>query len=135
MKEIIMALLMPFISVDHSEHRCLAETIYYEARGESTAGKKAVANVVLNRVNHHRWPDTICKVVYQKGQFSWSNKKYKIREQEAWVESKAIARAIMIQHQTNKRKDNTNGATFFSTGYHHPKTTRVAKIGSHVFFK
>ena len=47
----------------HSEVRCLAENIYFEARAESFSGKAAVANVTRNRVNDSRWPSTYCAVV------------------------------------------------------------------------
>jgi spore germination cell wall hydrolase CwlJ-like protein len=55
---------------------CLARTIYWEARGMSIAGMEAVADVVMNRVGHEGFPETICDVVKQgqeKGacQFSW----------------------------------------------------------------
>ena len=44
---------------------CLAEAVYYEARSESEDGQRAVAQVVLNRVRHPAWPDSVCGVVYQ----------------------------------------------------------------------
>ena len=44
---------------------CLAQAIYYEAGSESEAGQRAVAQVVLNRVRHPAWPDSVCGVVYQ----------------------------------------------------------------------
>ncbi|MGE0179340.1 MAG: cell wall hydrolase [Sphingomonas sp.] len=44
---------------------CLAQAIYYEARSESEDGQRAVAQVVLNRVRHPAWPNTVCGVVYQ----------------------------------------------------------------------
>ncbi len=45
--------------------RCLAEAIYFEARSEPEEGQAAVAQVVLNRVMHENYPDTVCGVVYQ----------------------------------------------------------------------
>ena len=44
---------------------CLAQAIYYEARSESEDGQRAVAQVVLNRVRHPAWPNSVCGVVYQ----------------------------------------------------------------------
>ncbi|TAD78215.1 MAG: cell wall hydrolase [Sphingomonadales bacterium] len=44
---------------------CLAQAIWYEAASESEAGQRAVAQVVLNRVAHPAWPDSVCGVVYQ----------------------------------------------------------------------
>jgi hypothetical protein len=45
--------------------QCLAEAIYFEARSESEAGQRAVAQVVLNRVRHPSYPSSVCGVVYQ----------------------------------------------------------------------
>ena len=44
---------------------CLAQAIYYEARSQSEEGQRAVAQVVLNRVRHPAWPNSVCGVVYQ----------------------------------------------------------------------
>lgn len=44
---------------------CLAEAVYYEARSETEEGQRAVAQVVLNRVRHPAWPNSVCGVVYQ----------------------------------------------------------------------
>src|SRR6185312_3629827 len=64
------------------EIRCLAENIYYEARGESLNGQYAVAEVTMNRVKAPRYPKTVCGVVYDTrwdagrrryiGPFSWT---------------------------------------------------------------
>jgi len=55
---------------------CLSRTIYWEARGEGAAGMEAIANVVMNRLGHEGFPNTICEVVrqgHEQGacQFSW----------------------------------------------------------------
>ena len=51
--------------IDEDELHCLAKNVYHEARGESKAGKLAVAHVTLNRVHSDEFPDTVCGVVYQ----------------------------------------------------------------------
>lgn len=61
--------VLPEIDVD--QMHCLAKNIYFEARGESTQGKVAVANVVLNRVDHYYYPNNICGVVYQAKLSQW----------------------------------------------------------------
>lgn len=45
--------------------QCLAMAVYYEAASESLAGQQAVAQVVMNRVRHPAWPDSVCGVVFQ----------------------------------------------------------------------
>ena len=53
-------------SLDQSRAlQCLTAAIYYEAASEPDAGQRAVAQVVLNRVAHPAWPNTVCGVVYQ----------------------------------------------------------------------
>jgi spore germination cell wall hydrolase CwlJ-like protein len=52
---------------------CLTANLYFEARGEGVKGLKAVADVTLNRVKSKKYPSSVCKVVFQKSQFSWVN--------------------------------------------------------------
>ncbi len=58
------------------ELKCLATNVYREARGEPMEGQITVAKVTLNRVYSGKYPSSICGVVYQKNQFSWT-KRYK----------------------------------------------------------
>ena len=54
------------------ETQCLIDNVFHEARGESLKGQIMVASVTLSRVDDPRWPNTICEVVYQHRQFSWT---------------------------------------------------------------
>ena len=56
-----------------TELMCLAVAIFFEARGEPHTGQELVAEVVMNRVEHERFPDTICGVVYDDNQFSFTH--------------------------------------------------------------
>ena len=58
------------ISYTAQDEAELARIVYWEARGESEEGQLAVANVVLNRVRHKAWPNTIRGVIHQRGQFT-----------------------------------------------------------------
>ena len=49
---------------------CLAQNIYFEARDQPTVGQMAVAYVVLNRVHHPAWPDTVCAVIREGPTYS-----------------------------------------------------------------
>ncbi|WP_262030488.1 cell wall hydrolase [Microvirga sp. Mcv34] len=53
-----------------SAHECLARAMYFESNRNSDDGMLAVGTVVINRVESHKYPDTICEVVGQKGQFA-----------------------------------------------------------------
>lgn len=59
---------------------CMALNIYNEARGEPIEGQYAVADVTLQRVKDNRWEDTVCGVVYEDYQFSWTLSKFTVRE-------------------------------------------------------
>lgn len=113
------------------EFNCLVKNIYHEARGESAKGQKAVGLVTLNRVRDSRYPDTICKVVYQPWQFSWTHdpKISKKINPKAWQQAVNAAKAAY---------NSTSG--FRATHYHNLtvrpnwKLTKIAKIGNHIFY-
>ncbi|MEQ1951043.1 cell wall hydrolase [Mesorhizobium sp. CN2-181] len=63
---------LPASVFSEPEQKCLANAIYFEARGESSRGQAAVAQVVLNRVRNPTYPKTICGVVYQND--DWKNR-------------------------------------------------------------
>lgn len=52
---------------------CLATAIFFEARNQSVDGQMAVGEVIINRMIDEQWPDTICGVVYQSKQFSFTH--------------------------------------------------------------
>jgi len=83
--------------------KCLAEAIYFEARGEAVRGQIAVAQVVLNRAFSGFYPTTVCGVVYQNKHrhfacqftFACDNNPDVIREPDMWERARKIAKAIM----------------------------------------
>jgi len=121
---------------------CLARTIYWEARGEGSAGMEAVANVVMNRLGHEGFPNTICGVVRQGGeqsgcQFSWwcDGRSDKPKEDASY------AIAIKIAQKALKRKltDRTGGALYFHQRNVTPSWSaeyiETVEVGEHVFYK
>jgi spore germination cell wall hydrolase CwlJ-like protein len=52
---------------------CIAMAVFFEGRNQSITGQEAIANVIMNRVESHRWPDTPCEVVLQPKQFSFTH--------------------------------------------------------------
>ena len=124
-------------TVDPVQHKCLAMNIYHESRSEVIEGQIAVAHVTLNRVAHNKWSNTICGVVYERKQFSWTFllKDHTPKEKAAWKQSKVIARDVMIGNTV----DPTSGATFYHANYVNPKWAKqmeVSKvIGYHIFYK
>lgn len=120
-----------------NELRCLTENIYYESADQSNKGKAAVGYVTMNRVKKN-FAKSICGVVYQPSQFSWTNdrKRPKIHK-ELWDASNVIAMSIL----KGKIKDPTNGALFFHRWDINPKWKRnkdikfIAQIDEHKFYK
>lgn len=146
MKAIIIALAIVmtqpvFAGCDYnSQLQALALNIYHEARGEGEKGMQMVGEVVLNRVDHPKYPNTICKVVYQPGQFSWVKqiKNHSPKEKDMWELSLHMAERLL----NGDIRLYDNGATHFLN----PKAVnrlpswtrkfnRVATIGNHVFYE
>jgi spore germination cell wall hydrolase CwlJ-like protein len=113
---------------------CLAKNIYYEAQGESLIGKLAVAKVTLNRVTSPKFPNSVCGVVYQKYQFSWTlTKQYKIRNLAAWQESLNLARDAIYNGLPELENFK---ALYFHNKQVNPRWNRkrLLKIGNHIFY-
>jgi spore germination cell wall hydrolase CwlJ-like protein len=83
--------------------KCLAEAVYFEARGEAVRGQMAVAQVVLNRAFSGYYPTTVCGVVYQNKYrhfacqftFACDNNPDVIREPDMWERARKIAKAML----------------------------------------
>jgi spore germination cell wall hydrolase CwlJ-like protein len=116
-------------SLPKQELHCLAQNIYHEARGEPRRGQLAVALVTLNRKKHKNYPNSICKVVYQPYQFSWTKVKSKHKVKIPLEYYQTASQALQI-------KDFTFNAIYFHNTTIKPnwKARRIAKIGNHVFY-
>jgi len=64
---------LPLTNYQLSEVQCLTEMLWYEARGESTSGMLAVLQVLKNRKESTKYPDSYCAIVHQPRQFSYRN--------------------------------------------------------------
>lgn len=129
--------------------KCLAMNVYHEARGEPQLGQLAVAMVTVNRVNSNRYPDDICRVVYQVNwssvhqryvaAFSWTlnPQDYMPKDSIAW--HKAVEIAELVYRDEHSGKVSVKDALFFHADYVEPswasQKMRVAKIGRHIFYK
>ena len=128
---------------DGADWRCLAEALYFEARGESVKGQFAVAEVILNRVDNPDFPDTVCGVVHQgtgrkyQCQFTYTCDGHKevIREPRAFEQVGKVAH-LMVE---GAPRPLTKGATHYHTRFVTPRWSRVypkvASIGVHHFYK
>ena len=123
--------------------RCLAEALYFEARGEEVKGMFAVAEVILNRVDSPRYPDTVCDVIYQgtgrlfECQFTYScdGLPETIHEKTAYDTVAKVAR-IMLD---GAPRGLTAGATHYHTKSVRPRWSRVypmtTTIGYHIVYR
>jgi len=137
------------------EIECMALNIYYEARSSNNADQYAVADVVLNRVQDSRYPNTVCEVVYQGNkhadgrmkrhqcQFSWycDGKADTPHEMDAFYKARSIAWDVIIM---DTYRGITEGSTHYHTTYVNPNwsrskrgwsITRVGQIGTHIFYR
>ena len=111
---------------------CLSKAAYHESKGESDKGMLAVIFTTLNRVKDNRFPKTVCGVVYQKSQYSWTKHNPKIKEKEQYERAKRLAQEVV----EGKHKDNTQGALYFNSLHRKPSgTVCTVRIGGHSFYK
>jgi len=115
---------------------CLALNVYHEARGEPVEGKFAVAVVTLNRVRSSRFPDTVCRVVWQPAQFSWTHdgKPDTPYNPDAWSLALWIAELVLNFDPFTPAAR----ATHFHAEYVSPYWARgrdpVGRVGRHLFY-
>ncbi|MQY43135.1 cell wall hydrolase [Epibacterium sp. SM1969] len=126
-----------------AQFACLAEALYFEARGETVKGQFAVAEVIMNRVKSAQFPNTACKVVNQgtgrkhQCQFSYTCDGHKeiIAEKRAYERVAKVARAVLDGTSTEL----TNGATYYHTTAVRPRWSRsfthTIRIGVHKFYR
>lgn len=136
---------------DRKAIACLAKNIYWEASNEPVRGKKAVAQVTLNRTEDGRFAPDICGVVYERDkvqvrgrirticQFSWtcmSVKNKTPKNDENWEDALAIAQKYVLDGYNIPELEE---ALFYHAAYVRPrwakKMIRIEKIGAHIFYR
>ncbi len=130
--------------VSEKELWCMATAIYFEARGESYRGQIGVGQVVMNRVAHKVYPNTICNVVFQNQhmrnacQFSFAcdGIPETVNEPKAWAQAEEIARGVI---NGTLYLSEVGAATHYHATYVYPhwapRLARTTKIGHHIFYK
>ena len=137
----------PFaIRGDDLDHRrallCLTQAVYYEAGFEPLEGRRAVAQVVLNRMRHPAFPKSVCGVVYQGSsspvcQFSFvcDGSLYRAPAPGAWREAKAVAAAALLGFV----ETSVGSATHYHANYVAPRwapmLTKITQLGTHIFYR
>ena len=134
---------------DRRQVECLAQNIYYEARGEDEDGHVAVALVTMNRSLSKLYPNNVCNVVREKlgktCQFTWwcdsklrsKATLYNYTRQEKKVYEEIRDLALHVYVNRDQIEDFTGGAIFYHANYVNPrwKYKKTAQIGKHIFYK
>jgi hypothetical protein len=125
--------------------KCVADAVYFEARGEPLRGQMAVAQVVINRVFSGRYPNDVCGVVYQNAQrhlacqftFACEGKDLsRIDEPDMWEQAKHIAKDVL---DGKFWLTEVGHATHYHAYWVHPswvsEMARLYKLGVHTFYR
>ncbi|OYX62796.1 MAG: cell wall hydrolase [Novosphingobium sp. 32-60-15] len=141
------AMARPVLATGTGEDRwralqCLTAAIYYEAASEPDAGQRAVAQVVLNRVAHPAWPNTVCGVVYQGSerpscQFSFACDGSMARKPMAafWDRARRVASDALAGYVYAPAGLATHYHTTAVHPYWAPSLTFLGTIGAHRFYR
>jgi N-acetylmuramoyl-L-alanine amidase len=137
---------VPLVDRRALDLQCLAENIYFEARGEPVKGQVAVGEVTLNRLRSRHFPKTVCKVVHDSrwdpsrkrfvAHFSWTDLEMLNQPHgPAWEQAKDVAIAVYDEINEPVVPD----ALFYHATSVNPIWARnkqiVAKIGNHIFYR
>jgi len=131
---------------DPLDHRrallCLTQAVYYEAGFEPLEGRRAVAQVVLNRLRHPAFPKSICGVVYQGArapvcQFSFvcDGSLYRRPALSAWKQAEAVAKAALDGFVERSVGAATHYHADYVAPFWAPRLAKIAKIGAHIFYR
>jgi hypothetical protein len=129
---------------DLRSHDCLAQAIYYESASESEEGQRAVAQVVLNRVRHPSWPNSVCGVVYQGPmrpgggcQFTFTCDGSLARPATgiAWEQARRLAAEALAGRSRSSVGLATHYHTHQVSPAWAPRLTPVGSIGAHRFYQ
>lgn len=121
---------------------CLTQAVYYEAGFEPVEGRRAVAQVVLNRMRHPAFPKSICGVVYQGAgtgtcQFTFvcDGALYRAPAMDAWRQAQQIARAALAGYVEASVGEATHYHADYVAPRWAPMLAKVAQIGQHIFYR
>ena len=131
-------------AVTAKDINCMAQAIYFEARGEPYRGQIAVGQVVMNRLHHPIYPKDICQVVFQNQQmrnacqfsFACDGIPETVTEPKPWAQAEEIARGVITgaMYLPEVGKATHYHATYVYPDWA-PRLKRVAKIDHHIFYQ
>lgn len=122
---------------------CMTAAVYYESNGQPSAGQRAVAQVVLNRLRHPAFPPTVCGVVFEKSErstgcqftFTCDGSLNRVPDPAGWARARSIADAALAGYV----EPSVSWATHYHADYVVPywaaSLTKLAVLGSHIFYR
>ncbi len=121
---------------------CMTQAVYYEAGFEPLEGRRAVAQVVLNRMRHPAFPKSVCGVVYQGArdpvcQFSFvcDGSLYRKPALGAWKQAEAVAKAALDGFVERKVGAATHYHADYVSPFWAPRLAKITQIGAHIFYR
>ncbi len=121
---------------------CLTQAVYYEAGFEPVEGRRAVAQVILNRMRHPAFPKSVCGVVYQHNsspvcQFTFvcDGSLYRKPEAAAWNQAEQVARAALAGYVERSVGSATHYHADYVAPAWAPMLTKITQIGAHIFYR
>lgn len=122
--------------------RCLTQAVYYEAAYEPLQGRRAVAQVVLNRMRHPAFPNSVCGVVYQgvnrpvcQFSFTCDGSLNRRPDPTKWAEAQMVARDALNGYVEERVGYSTHYHANYVSPYWAPKLLKIARIGAHIFYR
>lgn len=138
-------LIVPVLETEtagRSSLDCLTEAVYYEAASEPEQGQRAVAQVVLNRVRHPSFPNSVCAVVYQGSErqtgcqftFTCDGSLRRPPASGLWLRARQVAESAL----SGRVEPSVGMATHYHTDwvypYWAPNLKKITKVGTHIFY-
>jgi len=121
---------------------CMTQAVYYEAGFEPLEGRRAVAQVVINRLRHPAFPKSVCGVVYQGArdpvcQFSFvcDGSLYRRPALGAWREAERVAAAALDGFVDRSVGAATHYHADYVAPYWAPRLAKIVQIGAHIFYR
>ncbi len=122
--------------------RCLTQAVYFEAAYEPIAGRRAVAQVVINRALHPAFPKSICGVVYQgvnrpvcQFSFTCDGSLNRRPNPAKWQEAENVARAALGGYVETSVGHATHYHANYVSPYWAPKLVKITQLGAHIFYR
>jgi hypothetical protein len=121
---------------------CMTQAVYYEAGFEPVEGRRAVAQVIINRLRHPAFPKSVCGVVYQGArepvcQFSFvcDGSLYRRPALGAWKEAERIAEAALDGYVEKAVGAATHYHADYVAPFWAPRLAKIVQIGAHIFYR